>query len=408
MKSVAEQLALIRRGTDGIVTEADLLRKLERSVATGKPLRVKYGIDPTGIDVHLGHTVPLRKLRLFQELGHQAVLIIGNYTALVGDPSGRDQTRARLTQEQVEANARDYLAQVSKVIDIGKTEVTRNGDWFGRFSFLDVMALTSKMTVQRMLERDDFTKRFRAEPSVPIYLHECLYPLMQGQDSVEIRADIELGGSEQLFNLMVGRKLQEDAGQEPQVCLTLPILRGLDGERRMGKSLGNYVGVGMPAQEQFDRTMSIPDGIMREWFELLTDRPAAEIDVLLDGAQTHPMSAKKTLGRDIVAFYHGPDAAATAQAEWERRFSDRQDPTDIPEVEVPLGGLTDGKMPAFKLLAALKLAPSNNEARRLVQGGGVTVGEGREKVSDPNTLLPVPAGLIVRVGSRRVVRVRLV
>ena len=225
MKPVDEQLALIRRGVEQIVPEEELRQKLERSVKTGKPLRIKYGIDPTGIDVHLGHTVPLRKLRLFQELGHQAVLIIGNYTALVGDPSGRDQTRTRLTQEQVEDNAKDYLKQVSKVIDISKTEVTRNGDWFGKLSFLDVMALTSKITVQRMLERDDFTKRFEAEPS-PIYLHECLYPLMQGHDSVEIKADVELGGSEQLFNLMVGRKLQEDAGQEPQVCLTLPILRG--------------------------------------------------------------------------------------------------------------------------------------------------------------------------------------
>ena len=407
MKSVTEQMALIRRGVEQITPEAELVKKLERSVQTGKPLRIKYGIDPTGIDVHLGHTVPLRKLRLFQELGHQAVLIIGNYTALVGDPSGRDQTRARLTQEQVEANAHDYLAQVSKVIDIAKTEVTRNGDWFSKFSFLDVLSLTSKITVQRMLERDDFTKRFRAEPSVPIYLHECLYPLMQGQDSVEIRADVELGGSEQLFNLMVGRKLQEDAGQEPQICLTLPILRGLDGVRRMGKSLGNYIGVGMSAQEQFDKTMSIPDTLMREWLELLTDRSAAEIEVLLDAKQTHPKEAKMALGRDIVSFYHGPEVAKAAQAEWERRFSQRQDPTDIPEVEVPAGSLSDGKLPACKLLVALGLASSNNEARRLVQGGGVTLGEGRDKIADGNAALAVQTGLIVRVGSRRVVRVRL-
>src|SRR5690242_19252413 len=282
VKTVDEQFALICRGAEQIVPEAELRQKLERSAKTGRPLRVKYGIDPTGIDVHLGHTVPLRKLRLFQELGHQAVLIIGNYTALVGDPSGRDQTRARLTPEQVEANARDYLKQVSKVIDIGRAKVTHNGDWFSKMSCLDVRALTSKMTVQRMLERDDFTRRFRAEPSVPIYLHECLYPLMQGQDSVEIRADIELGGSEQLFNLMVGRKLQADAGQEPQVCLTLPILRGLDGERRMGKSLGNYIGVRESAYDQFAKTMRIADNLMREWFTLLTDRSAEEIARLID------------------------------------------------------------------------------------------------------------------------------
>lgn len=407
MKSVEQQLAVIRRGVEAITPLDELQTKLDRSVRIGKPLRVKYGIDPTGIDVHLGHTVPLRKLRQFQELGHQAVLIIGNYTALVGDPSGRDQTRARLTPEQVDANARDYLTQVSKVIDINRAEVRRNGEWFGSFSFLDVLQLTSKITVQRMLERDDFTKRFRSEPSVPIYLHECLYPLMQGHDSVEITADIELGGSEQLFNLMVARRLQEDAGQEPQICVTLPILRGLDGERRMGKSLGNYVGVGMPAQEQFDRTMSIPDAIMREWFELLTDRPEAEIATLTDAARTHPMEAKKTLGRDIVAFYYGAEAAQAARAGWERRFSQKQDPTDIPEVEVPAATLQDGKLAAFKLLVVLGLAPSNNEARRLIQGGGVTVGPERTKVGDANAALDVSSGLIVRVGSRRIVRVRL-
>jgi tyrosyl-tRNA synthetase len=405
MKSVSEQLELIRRGAH-IEPFDELVKKLEHSVRTGKPLRVKYGIDPTGIDVHLGHTVPLRKLRQFQELGHQAVLIIGNYTALVGDPSGRDKTRARLTQEQVEANARDYLKQVSKVIDIEKTEVTRNGDWFSKYSFLDVMALTSKITVQRMLERDDFTKRLKE--GRPISLHECLYPLMQGQDSVEIRADIELGGTEQLFNLMRGRDLQTDAGQEPQICVTNPILRGLDGERRMGKSLGNYIGVGMPAQEQFDKTMSIPDSIMCEWFELLTDHPTTEIAALLDPARTHPMEAKKILGKDIVAFYHGADAAAAARKEWERRFSERQDPTDIPEANLPASNLTDGKIQAFRLLVALGLAPSNNEARRLVQGGGVNVGPDRTRITDPNAALAVQSGLIVRVGHRRVLRIRLV
>ena len=405
MQSVPEQLALIRRGADQIAPEDELVKKLERSLKTGKPLRIKYGIDPTGIDVHLGHTVPLRKLRLFQELGHQAVLIIGNYTALVGDPSGRDQTRVRLTPEQVDSNARDYLKQVSKVIDITKTEVHYNGNWFERFTFLDVLALTSKITMQRMLERDDFTKR--REAGTPIYLHECLYPLMQGHDSVEIKADVELGGSEQLFSLMVARNLQSDAGQEPQVCLTLPILRGLDGVRRMGKSLGNYVGVGESAYEQFAKTMSIPDSIMAEWFELLTNRSREEIDRLIDPAATHPMEAKKTLGRDVVAFYHGEDQARAAQAEWEKRFSQKQDPTEIPEVSVPVTSLIDGRLPIGKLLVAMKLAPSGNEARRLVLGGGVNIGPDREKVTDPNASIPVIAGLIVRVGSKKVFRVAL-
>src|SRR5262249_24862826 len=280
---------------------------------------------PTGIDVHLGHTVPLRKLRQFQELGHQAVLIIGNYTALVGDPSGRDQTRARLTQEQVEANACDYLKQISKIIAIDRTEVRYNGEWFGKFSFLGVLDLMLKITMQRMLERDDFTNRRQA--GTPIYLHECLYPLMQGYDSVEIRADVELGGSEQLFSLMVGRDLQVDQGQEPQICLTLPILRGLDGVRRMGKSLGNYIGVGEPAQVQFDKTMSIAATLRREGFELLTDRTAEEIASLLDPKTTHPMAAKKTLARDIVSFYYGTEAAQAAEAEWVKRFSCKEDPS---------------------------------------------------------------------------------
>jgi tyrosyl-tRNA synthetase len=405
VKPVQEQLALIRRGCDQIVPESELVQKLTRSVQTGKPLRVKYGIDPTGIDVHLGHTVPLRKLRLFQELGHKAVLIIGNYTALVGDPSGRDQTRARLTQEQVEANAKDYLIQVSKVIDIERTEVTYNGDWFKRFQFLDVLSMTSKITMQRMLERDDFTKRLKA--GTPIYLHECLYPLMQGFDSVEIKADIELGGSEQLFSLMVGRDLQRDAGQEPQICVTLPILVGLDGTRRMGKSLGNYVGVGEQAQVQFDKTMSIPDTVMQQWFELLTDRPTDEIAKLTNCAATHPMEAKKLLASDIVTFYYGQAAAQAARLEWERRFSQRQDPTDIDSVVVPASELVDGKIWICKLLVLLKLAESNSEARRAIEGKAVTVGPDREVVSDPKANVAVTDGMIVRNGKRKIAKVRL-
>lgn len=407
MKSVAEQLELIRRGTEQIVPEAELVKKLERSVKTGKPLRVKYGIDPTGSDVHLGHTVPLRKMRLFQELGHQAVLIIGNYTALVGDPSGRIETRPRLTPEQVGANALDYLRQISAIIDMDKAERHNNGDWFSRMTFLDVMTLTSKITVQRMLERDEFTKRFRSEPSVPIYLHECLYPLMQGQDSVAIHADVELGGSEQLFNLMVGRRLQEDAGQEPQVCLTMPLLCGLDGGPKMGKSLGNYIGVGETAYDQFAKTMSIPDNLMGEWFTLLTNRSAEEITRLTNPQTTHPRQAKEVLGKDIVAFYHGEAAALAAAEEWRKRFSQRQDPTDIPEVVVPAASLTAGKMSVAKLLVALGMATSNKEARRLIEGGGVTIGPERTKVTDINAIVEVTSGLIVRVGNRKVVRVRV-
>jgi len=403
--SAKEQWAILGRGIDDVMPAGEMEKKLEKSIATGKPLRVKYGIDPTGIDVHLGHTVPLRKLRQFQELGHQAVLIIGNYTALVGDPSGRDQARVRLTKEQVEINAVDYLKQVGRIIDLSKTEVHRNGDWFAKFSFLDVLALTSRITIQRMLERDDFTKRIKA--ASPIYLHECLYPLMQGHDSVEIRSDVELGGSEQLFSLMVARELQKDASQEPQVAMTLPILRGLDGTRRMGKSLGNYIGVAEAAYDQFAKTMSIPDDIMNEWLQLLTDLPQAEIAVLKDSGQTHPRLAKERLGREIVSFYHGSEAAENAAAEWRKRFSEKQDPTDIPEVSVAAAQLNAGKMAASKLVAALGLAKSNNDARRLVEQGSLSVGPDKTKVADPNELIEVTAGLVVRVGSRRIVKVKL-
>jgi tyrosyl-tRNA synthetase len=405
VKSVAEQMALIERGAERVEPRDEMVKKLERSVATGKPLRVKFGIDPTGIEVHLGHTVPLRKLRQFQELGHQLVIIIGNYTALVGDPSGRDQTRARLTPEQVEANAQDYLRQISKVVDVGRAEVVRNGHWFSCMTFLDVMSLTSKVTLQRMLERDDFTKRHKE--GKPIYLHECLYPLMQGQDSVEIRADVELGGTEQLFNLMMGRRLQEIAGQEPQVCVTNPILRGLDGERRMGKSLGNYIGVGMPASEQFGRTMSIPDTLLKEWFTLLTDRPIQEIADLADAGKTHPMEAKKTLAGDIVTCYHGPEVAREARAGFEKQFSKGEVPCDIKEVDIAPSALIGGKLPIYKLLVALKLASSGNEGQRLVKGGGVSLGEQKEKVSDPNQLIEVVPGLLVRAG-RHWAKVRLI
>jgi tyrosyl-tRNA synthetase len=402
MVPIDQQLTLIRRGVDQIVPEDEFGKKLERSIKTGKPLRVKYGIDPTGIDVHLGHTVPLRKLRQFQQLGHLAVLIIGNYTALVGDPSGRDQSRAKLTQEQVNANAKDYLTQVGKIIDIEKAEVRYNGDWFSNNNFLDVIGLTSKITLQRMLERDDFTKRYKA--GTPIYLHECLYPLMQGQDSVEVRADVELGGTEQLFNLMRGRDLQADAGQEPQICITLPILRGLDGERKMGKSLQNYIGVGESAYEQFAKTMSIPDTLMAEWFSLLTDRSIEEIKRLGDSTQTHPMVAKKTLARDIVQFYHGESAAMESQAEWEKRFSQRQDPTEIPSVSVQTTDLVDGGLPVLKAILLAGFAKSNGEARRLIEQSGINTGPDKTKVADIQAKLTIPPdGLLLRKG-RHIVR----
>jgi tyrosyl-tRNA synthetase len=413
---VRQQLEIIRRGVEQIVPEQELLQKLERSVRNpGAPgLRVKYGIDPTGIDVHLGHTVPLRKLRQFQELGHKAIIIIGNYTALVGDPSGRDQTRTRLTEQSVETNARDYLKQISKIVagldadgavlDANRVEVHRNGDWFSRMRFLDVMELCTKMTISRLLERDDFTKRLKAES--PIYLHECLYPLMQGRDSVEIQADVELGGSEQLFSLMVGRDLQRERGQEQQIAITLPILVGTDGTRRMGKSLGNYIGVADPPVEMFGKLMSIPDSCMRMYFELLTDRPIDEVQRLL-APDAHPRDAKVALAKDIVEQYHGSPAADAAAGEFDRRFREKQDPAEIPEVVIPLSELKDGRIRIARLLVLAGLAPSTSEGRRLVSQGGITFGPDRERVSDPKGEIAVSDGLLIRVGSRRIARIRI-
>jgi tyrosyl-tRNA synthetase len=408
MKSVDDQLNLIRRGTEQIEPADGLQKKLEKSLKTGKPLRVKYGIDPTGIDVHLGHTVPLRKLRQFQELGHQAVLIIGNYTALVGDPSGRDETRKSLTQEQVESNAKDYLTQIRKIIDVDRAEVRFNGEWFSKFGFLDVLRLMGKITVQRMLERDEFSKRVKEEK--PISLHECLYPLMQGFDSAAITADIELGGSEQLFNLMVGRDLQRNAEllgfdkpQDPQVAITLPILRGLDGHRKMGKSLDNYIGVGEPADQQFGKTMSIPDDLLKEWFTLLTDLPTAEIEAMFGPAKMHPMAAKKTLAAEIVSFYHGNQAALVATVNWGKQFSEKQDPDNIPEIVMPAG-----EIGLLQLLVKVGFCKSNNEARQKVIEGAVTIGPERTKITDPRATVTVEDGLVVRLGSKKIVRIKVV
>jgi tyrosyl-tRNA synthetase len=403
MKSVDEQLDLIRRGTEQIEPADGLQKKLEKSVKTGKPLRVKYGIDPTGFDVHLGHTVPLRKLRQFQELGHKAVLILGTATARVGDPSGRDQARVGLTPEQIDTNAETYLAQIGRIIDVSRAEVRRNSEWFDRFGFGDLVRLLSRMTVQRMLERDDFAKRFHTRPeSVPIYLHECLYPLLQGQDSVEIQADIELGGSEQLFNLMVGRRLQEGSGQEAQVCLTMPLLRGTNGKEKMGKSAGNYIGLAESADQQFGKTMSIPDDLMQQWFTLLTDRSNAEIGTLADAARTHPMVAKKALAQDIVTFYHGADAATAAQANWEKQFSEKKDPDNIPEVFLPAG-----EIGIVQLLVTVGFCKSNNEARSKVIEGAITIGPDRMRLTDPKATVKVEDGLVLRLGSKKIVRLRI-
>ncbi len=403
-RAVEEHWEILRRGVEAITPEAEFRKKLERAVETGNPLRVKYGIDPTGIDVHLGHTVPLRKLRQFQDLGHTAVIIIGDYTAMVGDPSGRDESRSGLTKQQVEANARDYLEQVGKIIDLERAEVRHNGEWFGKWTFLDVLDLTRRMTIGQITAREDFSKRIKAEK--PVYLSECLYPLMQGWDSVEIKADVELGGTEQLFNLLVARDLQQAQGQAPQVALTMPILVGLDGHRRMGKSLGNYIGVAEDPNTQFGKVMSLPDEPMRQYFTLLTDFDLAEVESML-AYGVNPRDAKEQLGKAIVAQYHGQEAAEAAATEFRRRAAG-QDPLEIPEVVVPADQLdAEGRLPIPRLIVALGLESSTSNARRVIEGGGVSIGPDRLAVADPKEFIEVTDGLIVRVGKRKIARVRL-
>jgi len=399
---VDEQLAILLRGAAQIETQAELKRKLERSFTTGKPLRVKYGIDPTGFDVHLGHTVPLRKLRQFQDLGHTAVLIIGTATAQVGDPSGRDASRAGLTPEQIDKNAGTYLTQIAKVVDITKAEVRPNAAWFSKWGFAEMLHLLGQTTIQQILAREDFSNRMKS--GTPIYLHECLYPLMQGWDSVEIEADVELGGTEQLFNLMVGRDLQKGRGQEPQVPFTMPILRGLDGEKKMGKSLGNYIGVGEPAKEQFGKTMRIPDGLMHEWLTLLTDRTDADIRTLLAGK---PNEAKKQLGADIVKWFHGEAGAEQVLADWAKQFEKGGDPDVIDEVTIPVADLVDGTLTAQKLVVATGLTKSGGEARKKIEEGAFNYGPDRTKPVEWKTPVPVCDGLVLRLG-RKIVRVRII
>lgn len=394
---VEEQLAVIRRGTVDLVHEEELRTRLEQSRKTGKPLRVKLGIDPSSPDIHLGHTVVLRKLRDFQRLGHTAVILWGTSTAMVGDPTGRNKTRPALTREQVESNKATYRAQVSAVLDIGKAEERENGSWFDRMSFMDCIKLASRYTVARILERDDFRKRF--DDNQPISVHEFLYPLLQGWDSVELQADVELGGTDQLFNLMVGRELQKQAAQPSQVCITMPLLEGLDGSQKMSKSLGNYVGVHDAPGEMFGKLMRLPNALLGKYFTLLTDVDAARSAELLAG---HPLEAKFALADAIVGGYHGKDAAAAARTEFDRMHQQGGVPDEVAEVAVDAALLKDGRLWLPAALALAGLAPSNSEGRRLVQGGGVRV--------DGNVVADVQASLgagahLVQVGKRKAARI---
>lgn len=373
-------------------------QELSKRLACGRQLRVKFGIDPTNADLHLGHTVPLRMLRNFQKRGHKIVLIIGTATAWIGDPSGRDETRQRLSWDQIDKNTDKYLEHIGRFIDISKTEVNYNQDWFGQMSFIEVMKMVGSVTVQQILQREDFATRMAQ--AKPINLLETIYPLMQGRDSVEVRADVEIGGTEQLFNLNMGREMQRLAGQNPQVCITLPLLTGTDGQKKMGKSLNNYIAVNEDPFEMFSKIMSIPDGSLRDWFRLLTDWTDEQIQQMCN---CEPYYQKVTLAGVLVEEAHGTSAAVNAEQEWMRRFSERGDPDNPEEVY-----LSPGPIGIVPLLRAVKFADSNNAAKRLITPNScVSVGPDRKtKITDPNAQVEVADGTIVRAGNRRIVRIR--
>ncbi|OPX20125.1 MAG: tyrosine--tRNA ligase [Desulfobacca sp. 4484_104] len=401
--TVAEQMALIRRGTQEILREEELESKLARSMATGQPLRVKAGFDPTAPDLHLGHTVLIQKLKHFQQLGHQVIFLVGDFTGMIGDPSGKNETRPPLTAAEVKENALTYERQIFKILDPQKTTIDFNSRWMQQMSAQELIALAGKHTVARMLERDDFHQRFVNH--TPIGIHEFLYPLIQGYDSVALKADIELGGTDQKFNLLVGRELQREYGQEPQVIITLPLLEGLDGVNKMSKSLNNYVGIDEAPEEMFGKLMSISDPLMLRYYELLSDRSQAELDHLrhsLENGSRHPRQAKEALAQEIVARYHGPAAAEHAAREFAAVFREKKAPEQIDDVTMTV---SDSALWLPKLLQQAGLASSTSEGRRLVRQGGVQVNG--EKVTDDNLELAAGQTYLLQVGKRRFKRVTL-
>jgi len=411
---VDQQLAYIKKGSAEIIREADLRAKLERSHTTGKPLRVKAGFDPTAPDLHLGHTVLLRKLKHFQDIGHTVIFLIGDFTGMIGDPTGRSATRPPLTREQIEQNAETYKAQVFKILDPVKTVVDFNSRWFSKFSAEDFIRLTAKYTVSQMLEREDFHKRFQDEK--PIAMHELIYPLAQGYDSVALEADVELGGTDQKFNLLVGRELQRSYGQESQVVLTMPILEGLDGINKMSKSLGNAIGIHEPPVEMYGKIMSISDEMMWRYYELLTDAQLPEIEKMKRDAASgaeHPMALKKELARRIVADFHSDQAATRAGEDWAKQFQKDEVPKDLEEVQVAFKDVewtqTEGVNPPVegkhllirldRLLVKCGLAESATDASRKLKQGAVQV-NGHPELSPRIGIEGVPARLVLRAGKR--------
>ena len=406
---VDEQLRVIRRGAADIIVEAELAQKLERSRRAHTPLNIKLGLDPTAPDLHLGHTVVLRKLRDFQDLGHQAIVIIGDFTGMIGDPTGRSETRKPLTRDEIRANADTYRAQLGKVIDMSHARVEFNSTWLAPLTFEGVIRETANLTVARMLQREDFAARYAAER--PISLHEFLYPIAQAYDSVALNADVELGGTDQTFNLLVGRDLQRAHGQEPQISLTVPLLEGLDGVQKMSMSYGNYVGINEKPEDIFGKLMSVSDKMMWRYFDLLTRVPEAEIAALRSG---HPMDAKKRLARVITAQYHDEGAAQSAEAHFVRVHQQRDEPSDVEEIVLPRGvGATPGKAvprrgsswPVWLVLKEAGFVSSSSDARRMIQQGAVEID--RRRVTSVEETLAPGQGYLIQVGKRRFKRVLL-
>lgn len=391
-------MEIIKRGTSEIIPEEELIKKLQISIESGKPLNIKLGCDPTRPDLHLGHSVVLRKLAQFQELGHQAILIIGDFTALIGDPSGRNSTRPPLTEAEIKENAKSYFEQAYKILNKEKTRIVYNSEWLGKMNFAEVINLASKYTVARMMERDDFTNRFRE--GVPISMHEILYPLAQAMDSVAIESDVELGGTDQKFNLLVGRDIQREHNMEPQVILTMPILVGTDGIEKMSKSYGNYIGISDSPKDIYGKTLSIPDNSIYPYYELASNAPTVELEKIksdLADNNHNPRDSKRQLARKLVEMYHSEDAASQAEQDFDNVFINKGIPDDIPEYSADTNS-----MAIIDLIATVNFAPSKGEARRLIQQGGVSV-DG-EKVTDLFQEIIFDSEKILKVGKRKFIK----
>jgi len=397
---INEQMDLIKRGTNEIIPEEELVKKLERSSKDGKQLNIKLGCDPSRPDLHIGHSVVLRKLAQFQSLGHQAILIVGDFTGMIGDPSGRSVTRPALTLEKTREHGETYFQQASKILDAERAKIVYNSDWLSKMHFEDVIMLASKYTVARMLERDDFTKRYKS--GEPISIHELLYPLAQAMDSVAINSDVELGGTDQKFNLLLGRDIQREHGQEPQVILTMPLLVGTDGVEKMSKSYDNYIGISESPKEIYGKTLSIPDDLIYIYYELASDVSSSELKEIreqLDDSTVNPRDIKRKLARTLVSLYHSKDAAIQAETEFDKIFIKKDVPDEIPEFKI------DSKNPEInivELITAINFAPSRAEAKRLVMQGGVSV-DGK-KISDFNSRLKLIDGMIMKVGKRKFIK----